>query len=155
MNATQISFLKNDLVPLLGSIPSEKLPDWGNLTLQQMIEHLSDVQRLASGKISNKVLAVPEEKIPNLQKFLMSDKPFPQGVVNPIFPKDPQPVRNVATDEALKELQTEIDFYFSLMESDQEFSILHPYFGQLDKEMNLQAVYKHALHHLKQFGTSP
>jgi hypothetical protein len=152
MNATQISFLKNDLVPLLGSIPSEKQPDWGNLTLQQMIEHLSDVQRLASGKISNKVLTVPEEKIPNLQKFLMSDKPFPQDVVNPIFPKDPQPVRNVTTDEALKELQTEIDFYFSLIESDQEFSILHPYFGELNKEMNLQAVYKHALHHLKQFG---
>jgi hypothetical protein len=38
------------------------------------------------------------------------------------------------------------------MESEQEFSILHPYFGQLNKEMNLQAVYKHALHHLKQFG---
>jgi hypothetical protein len=152
MNATQISFLKNDLVPLLGSIPSEKQPDWGNLTLQQMIEHLSDVQRLASGKISNKVLTVPEEKIPNLQKFLMSDKPFPQDVVNPIFPKDPQPVRNITTDEALKELQTEIDFYFSLIESDQEFSILHPYFGELNKEMNLQAVYKHALHHLKQFG---
>jgi hypothetical protein len=152
MDATQISFLKNDLVPLLGSIPSEKQPDWGNLTLQQMIEHLSDVQRLASGKISNKVLTVPEEKIPNLQKFLMSDKPFPQDVVNPIFPKDPQPVRNITTDEALKELQTEIDFYFSLIESDQEFSILHPYFGELNKEMNLQAVYKHALHHLKQFG---
>jgi hypothetical protein len=152
MNATQVSFLKNDLIPLLGSIPSDKQPAWGNLTLQQMIEHLSDVQRLASGKISNKILVVPEEKIPNLQKFLMSDKPFPQGVVNPIFPKDPQPVRNATINEALNELRTEIDFYFSLIESEQEFSILHPYFGQLNKEMNLQAIYKHALHHLKQFG---
>jgi hypothetical protein len=152
MNATQVSFLKNDLIPLLGSIPSEKQLAWGSLTLQQMIEHLSDVQRLASGKISNKILVVPEEKIPNLQKFLMSDKPFPQGVVNPIFPKDPQPVRNATINEALNELRTEIDFYFSLIKSEQEFSILHPYFGQLNKEMNLQAVYKHALHHLKQFG---
>jgi len=152
MNATQVSFLKNDLIPLLGSIPSEKQPAWGNLTLQQMIEHLTDVQRLASGKIPNKILAVPEEKIPSLQKFLTSDKPFPQGVVNPIFPKDPQPVRNINIKEALNELHTELEFYFSLIESEQEFSILHPYFGHINKEMNLQAMYKHALHHLNQFG---
>jgi hypothetical protein len=82
----------------------------------------------------------------------MSDKPFPQGTINPLFPKDPQPVRNASIAEALNELQTEFDFYFSLLESNQEFTILHPYFGPLNKEMNLQAVYKHAVHHLRQFG---
>jgi hypothetical protein len=122
------------------------------MTLQQMIEHLSDVQRLASGKRTNTILAVPEEKIPALQQFLMSEKPFPKGVVNPLFPKDPQPLRNTSIETALAELQNELDSYFSLLESHQEITILHPYFGHLNKELNLQAMYKHALHHLKQFG---
>ena len=152
MNEAQTNFLRKELIPLLERIPFDKNPEWGSMTLQQMIEHLSEVQRLASGKRTNTLLVVPEEKISGSQKFLMSDKPFPQGTINPLFPKDPQPVRNASIAEALNELQTELDFYFSLLESNQEFTILHPYFGPLNKEMNLQAVYKHALHHLRQFG---
>jgi len=152
MNEAQVSFLKNEFIPLLEKIPFDKKPEWGGLTVQQMIEHLCDVQQLASGKIANKILVVPEEKIPAAQKFLMSDKPFPLDVVNPIFPKDPKPVRNTTIAEALKELRSELDFYFSILDLDQELIILHPYFGELNREMNLQAVYKHALHHLKQFG---
>jgi hypothetical protein len=152
MNAAQVNFLKKELIPLLEKIPFDRKPLWGYMTVQQMIEHLSDVKRLASGQRTNTILAVPQEKIPALQQFLMSDKPFPQGVVNPLFPKDPQPIRNANISEALNEFQTELDTYFSLIESDQEFTVLHPYFGALNKEMNLQAMYKHALHHLKQFG---
>ena len=151
MNEAQVNFLKKELIPLLEKIPFDRHPLWGNMTVQQMIEHLSDVKRLASAKRTNTILAVPAEKIPALQQFLMSDKPFPQGVINPLFPKDPQPVRNANISEALNELQAELDIYLSLIESDQEFTVLHPYFGALNREMNLQAMYKHALHHLKQF----
>jgi hypothetical protein len=152
MNEAQVSFLKTEFIPLLEKIPFDRKPVWGNMTVQQMIEHLSDVQQLASGKRANKILVVPQEKIPGSQKFLMSDKPFPQGVVNPLFPKDTKPIRNANIADALKELSSELSFYFSVLQSDTELIILQPYFGVLNKEMNLQAVYKHALHHLKQFG---
>lgn len=63
MNEAQVSFLKNDLVPLLENIPFDQKPEWGSMTVQQMIEHLSDVFRLASGKFINKKLVIPEEKL--------------------------------------------------------------------------------------------
>ncbi len=81
----------------------------------------------------------------------MSDKPFPQGIANPLLPKGPTPVKNNKIEGAIKELQIEIDYYFSVLET-KGFYILHPHFGKLDAAMNLQSVYKHALHHLKQFG---
>lgn len=151
MNEAQVHFLKKEFIPLLEKIPFDKKPGWGNMTLQQMIEHFSDVFRLSSGKIINKKLVVPDEKIAGSQAFLMSDKPFPQGIRNPLMPLDPTPARNATIADALKELQDEMYYYFSVLET-RDFFILHPYFGKLGAEMNLQSVYKHALHHLKQFG---
>ena len=55
----------------------------------------------------------------------------------------------------LEELQSEMDYFFSVVETTKDFKVIHPYFGELDTEMNLQSVYKHALHHLKQFGVTP
>ena len=152
MNETQISFLKNELVPLLSKIPSDQKPQWGNMTVQQMVEHLSVVQRLSSGKTPNDRIVIPEEKIARSQQFLMSEQPLSPGVQNPLFPKDPPPVTNATLYDALKELQAEIDYYITALNSDEDFVITHPYFGRLNKEMNLQAAYKHALHHLRQFG---
>lgn len=151
MNEAKVSFLKKDFIPLVKKIPFDKNPVWGSMTVQQMIEHFSDVFRLSSGKLPNQKIVVPEEKIAASQTFLMSDKPFPQGVVNPLLPKA-TPVRNPTIEDAIKELRTELDYYFSVLETTKDFYIIHPYFGRLNAEMNLQSVYKHALHHLKQFG---
>jgi hypothetical protein len=152
MNEAQISFLKDHFVPLLENIPFDKKPEWGSMTVQQMIEHLSDVFRLASGKFINKKLVIPEEKLASSQAFLMSDRPFPRGVSNPLLPKAPVPVKNATMKDAAKELQSEIDYFLSVLTSNKDHRILHPYFGELNTEMNFQSVYKHALHHLKQFG---
>ena len=152
MNEAKVSFLKNEFIPLLKKIPFDKKPDWGGMSVQQMIEHFADVFRLASGKFANKKLVIPEEKIAGSQAFLMSDKPFPRGVSNPFLPKDPVPVRNETIEKALLELETEMNYFFSVLENNKDLKILHPYFGELNNEMNLQSVYKHALHHLNQFG---
>ncbi len=154
MNEAKVFFLKKEFIPLLEKIPFDKKPEWGSMTVQQMIEHFADVFRLASGKFANRKLVIPEEKVAGSQAFLMSDKPFPQGVSNPFIPKDPVPVRNADIKKALAELQTEIDYFFSVLETSKDFKIIHPYFGELDNEMNIQSVYKHALHHLKQFDST-
>ena len=155
MNEAKVSFLKKEFIPLLEKIPFDKNPEWGSMTVQHMVEHFADVFRLASGKFPNKKLVIPEEKLAGSQAFLMSDKPFPQGVSNPFIPKAPEPVRNADIKDALAELQSEIAYFFSVLETTKDFKVIHPYFGELDNEMNLQSVYKHALHHLKQFGVTP
>src|SRR5215203_3017435 len=155
MNEAKVSFLKKEFIPLLENIPFDKNPEWGSMTVQQMIEHFADVFRLASGKFPNKKLVIPEEKLAGSQAFLMSDKPFPQGVSNPFIPKSPVPLKNADIKNALAELQSEMDYFFSVLETTKDLKIIHPYFGVLGPEMNLQSVYKHALHHLKQFGVTP
>lgn len=148
----KISFLKEELIPLLRSLPSDAKPVWGKMTVQGMIEHLADTFKLASGRFVNTKVFTPPEKLEGFRQFLMSDQPFPQGIENPFLPKDPAPARNKTIEEALHELRTEIDFFFTVFEENNQQVTLHPYFGQLDFTMNIQAQYKHMLHHLKQFG---
>lgn len=148
----RIVFLKEKLIPLLRQLPSDQPPVWGKMTVQQMIEHLADTFRLASGRFVNTKLVTPPDQLEGFRQFLMSGQPFPKGIENPLLPKSPVPPRNATIEDALKELETERDYFFSVFEKNNQQITLHPYFGQLDFNMNVQAQYKHMLHHLKQFG---
>ncbi len=152
MNAEKETFLKNRFLVLLKQIPSDAPPRWGKMSLQQMIEHFSDNFRIASGKISYTDIITPEEQLQKMRDFVMSDKPFPENTLNPLMPEVPAPVKNRSVEEALKELQTEIRYFFSVFEKNNLQVTRHPVFGDLNFDENLHLLYKHALHHLKQFG---
>lgn len=152
MNHDKIDFLQNRLVPLLSEIPSDTQPQWGKMTLQQMVEHLIDTLRIASGRSAFQHILTPTENLPRMQDFLMSDKPFKENTVNPMLPQDPAPVVYPGLEEAFQELQKEIDHFFAVFEANENLSTRNPIFGDLNFEMNVQLLYKHAMHHLKQFG---
>ncbi len=152
MSAEKEAFLKNRLVPLLRQIPTETRPAWGKMTFQQMIEHYTDSVRIASGKITVPEVVTPEDQLPKYQQFLMSDKPFRENTLNPLMPATPAPVRNKSVEDALVELQSEIDRFFSAFEANEHLITLNPFFGELNYQMNVQLLHKHAIHHLRQFG---
>ncbi len=81
--AEKISFLKNDFISLLKQTSTDTLPAWGKMGLQQMIEHFSDAVRAASGKLAITQIFTPEENLPKMRAFLMSDKPFRENTPNP------------------------------------------------------------------------
>ena len=149
----KVNFLKQNFIPLLRQIPADRKPLWGTMTAPQMIEHLVHAIRLSSGRFSHSTLLTPAEKIPQMQAFLMSDKPFPQSTPNP-FLQEGLPTTSKFSDlnDAINEVQSELDYYFGVIESNDEFQMLHPYFGELNTEMNVQQLYKHMMHHLTQFG---
>jgi hypothetical protein len=70
------------------------------------------------------------------------------------MPETPAPVKNVSTEEAISELQQEIDFFFSVFEKNNLQVTRSPFFGDLNYEQNIHLLYKHAQHHLRQFGVS-
>lgn len=148
----KVDFLKNQFISLLRQIPSDTLPHWGIMTFQQMVEHFTDAVRLASGKIQLTEMVTAEEDLPKYQDFIMSDKPFRENTRNPLVPEVPAPVRNRTLDRALEELQTELDFFFSVFEANNQQKTRNPIFGDLNYEQNVKLLYKHALHHLRQFG---
>jgi hypothetical protein len=152
MNEEKLQFLKHRLVTLLRQVPSDTPPQWGKMTLQQMVEHFSDSVRIASGKTSYTDIVTPEVHLDKMRNFLVSDKPFRENTLNPLMPEVPAPVRNRSAEEAINELKAEIADFFSFFDNNPVQTTRNPIFGDLNFEENVQLLYKHALHHLKQFG---
>lgn len=151
MSAEKIEFLKHRLIPLISKIPSDTRPAWGKMTLQQMIEHFSDYTRIASGKTPFTDIVTPPEHLERLRNFLMSDKPFKENTPNVLMPEVPPPVRNHSLEDAIRELKSEIAFFFAVFEKNNLAVTRNPFFGDLNFEENVQLLHKHALHHLRQF----
>ena len=152
MQAEKNDFLKYRFVPLLRQIPSDTPPAWGKMTLQQMIEHFADYMRIASGKTVYTDIITPPGNLQRMRDWVMSDKPFRENTANPLMPEVPAPVRNPSVEDALKELDTEMKYFFTVFEQNNLNTTRNPFFGDLNFEQNVQLLYKHALHHLKQFG---
>jgi hypothetical protein len=54
--------------------------------------------------------------------------------------------------EALNDLQAALDSFFEAFQGKDNHTTQNPIFGSLNFEMNVQLLYKHAVHHLRQFG---
>jgi len=145
------AFLKNEFVTTLAGINPETKGLWGKMNVQQMIEHMSDSVRQASGK-DKYTLMTPAENVPKMQAFLMSDKPFRENTPNPIIGENTIPTRHTAVQDALSELQMEINDFLAVYEHKPDTVLTNPFFGDLNYDMWVQLLYKHSLHHLKQFG---
>lgn len=154
MNAARIDFLKQRFVPLLRQIPPDRPPQWGKMTLQQMIEHFTDAVRLASGKLVFTEILTPHDQLDRYRDFMLSERPFKENTVNPIVPEVPAPVKNKSCEEAINELQKEIRFFFSVFEKNNLQVTRNPIFGDLNYEQNIHLLYKHAKHHLRQFAVT-
>ena len=152
MNAAKADFLKNKFTPYLQQIPSDTPGKWGKMTLQQMVEHFADSVRIASGTSKHRELVTPEENLQRLRDFIFSDKPFRENTPNPLMPVLPPPVRNASINDSIRELQQEINYFFSEFENNKHLITRNPFFGDMNFEENIHLLYKHALHHLKQFG---
>jgi hypothetical protein len=151
MNFEKENFIRTKLVPLLQQLSSDTTPLWGKMNVQQMIEHFTDVMMVASGKIKLPIVTTPD-RLPKLQEFMMSEKPFKENTKSPVLGEDPLPLRKRTKEAAIGKLQEEIIYFFEAFEKDPGMKTANPVFGLLDFEMNIQVLHKHALHHLKQFG---
>jgi hypothetical protein len=152
MENSKAVFLRTQFVPLLKQIPSDTLPHWGKMSLQQMVEHFSDSVKIASGKSLRTDIITPSENLPKFREFMLSEKPFRENTPNPLMPEMPGPVRNKTIQAALEELDQEICFFFAVFEENHLQQTRNPFFGDLNFDENVHLLYKHALHHLKQFG---
>jgi hypothetical protein len=152
MLSAKKEFLQHRFPILLRKIPSDRQPAWGKMTLQQMIEHFSDSVRIASGRTVRLEIMTPPEHLDKYREFVMSDKPFKENTRNALMPEAPAPVVNPSVDSAVQELQKEIGYFFSVFEQNKMQVTRNPFFGDLNYDQNVQLLYKHAMHHLRQFG---
>lgn len=144
-------FLQNDYIAQLRALPEDTAPKWGKMNVRQMIEHMSDYVRIANGKTSANIVT-EEERLPRMQSFLMSDKPFPENTPNVLMPDMPPAVKNPSKNAAVDELKSELAHFADVYNADSAKTLANPFFGVLDYEQQVQLLHKHATHHLRQFG---
>ncbi|MES2703532.1 MAG: hypothetical protein V4649_12890 [Bacteroidota bacterium] len=147
-------FLKNEYTKILSRIPLDAGQIWGKMNVQQMIEHMSEYVRIASGKMPMQTIT-PEDQVPSMQSFLATEKPFRENTPNSLMSETPMPVKHSDVNAAIKELQGEIDHFFEVHMIDPNKSTPNPFFGTLNFDQQIQLLHKHALHHLRQFGVNP
>ena len=151
MNFEKENFIRTKFIALLQKLKNDEPARWGKMNVQQMIEHFIDVMMVASGKIKLPIVT-PSDKLPRLREFMFSEKPFKENTKSPVLGEEPVPLKKHTKEGAIGKLQEELIHFFETFEKDQGLKTTHPVFGELDFDANIQILYKHALHHLKQFG---
>lgn len=147
----KIHFLETGCIELLRSLDAHAKGNWGVMNGQQMVEHMSEMIRMAGGKDIYAVVT-PEEHLPKYKAFLLSDKEFRPNTKNPIMPEEPVMVRLSGMQEAVDEFKKEMSDFFEVFEKEPSKITTHHVFGELNYEENVILLYKHATHHLRQFG---
>lgn len=153
MNQEKLNFIRSGILPLLNGLATEDKGKWGKMNGQQMVEHLSAIFRISSGKL-NLPLVTPLENLPKYKEFLMSEKEFRENTKAPAqyIPDEPIPLKFANMQEALRILEKSIGEFFTSFSVDEEKKTLHPVFGELNFAEWVQLHHKHVNHHLKQFG---
>lgn len=156
MSLEKENFLRTRLVTYLQRLDPATPPKWGKMGVQQMIEHFAgDAVRNASGLLKYDTIMTPPEQLERMREFLMSEKPFKENTKNPLMTEEPAALRYKTVQAAIGALQQELIFFFEAYEEQPGLVIRNPFFGELNFEQNVQLLYKHALHHLRQFGVEP
>ena len=149
--AAKADFLKNEYAKKLAALHADTERKWGKMNVQQMIEHMSDYVRVGYGKT---ILPrqVSDENLPRAQAFLQSEKPFRENTPNSLMSETPADTRLATKEEAIQELQSELNNFFDAFANEPGKRADNPFFGALDYDMSVQLLHKHAWHHLRQFG---
>ncbi|MFN5149085.1 MAG: DUF1569 domain-containing protein [Flavobacteriia bacterium] len=139
-----------EILRLMDDLKSDSTPQWGTMSAQRMVEHLTDTVKMSSGK-TKLPLEVPEDKLEKMQAFLSSDKPMAKNI-EVSFAKKEEELRNEEIELAIDEFLLEwIDFEDHFTE-DPDRKEQHPFYGALTYDQWCRLHSKHLTHHFEQFG---
>jgi len=121
-------------------------PHWGTMTPLQMVAHLCDSLRMASGELEVAPKKMPLRFSP-LKELVLYWLPMPKGL-----PTAPELIGRKPGDWSLEiaELRDQLN---SLVQRGAEaLAPAHPAFGKLSAKQWGVLIYRHMDHHLRQFG---
>lgn len=131
-------------------LQEDSIPQWGSMSAQRMIEHLTDSVRLSYLPHSFPQ-TVPEEKVEKAQAFLASDHPMPRNF-QVAFATPEMPLRHTSLKESIAELSEEWQKCTHWWDAHPDALHLHPSFGILNRNQWMRVHSKHFTHHFGQFS---
>ncbi len=152
MLANNEHFLKNEFPVLLHRLNADQKAVWGKMDLQQMVEHLRDVCKVANGKIILPLYNADPENLAAARGFLFSDALFQENFKLPAVPSEPRPHKFPDLETAIAKTMDELQDVFTYYHTNSTSTLMHPIFGPLNYAEQLHYLVKHLKHHLRQFG---
>lgn len=144
-------FFREHLTDLLSELNADAPPRWGAMTAQQMVEHLQWGFELSTGQAAVEC-TVPPERRERYKAFLRDTTPMMHEFRNPALASGLPPLRHGSLDEARKALAASVTRFLDEERSAPGAVYTHPVFGPITVEEWGRAHFKHAYHHLLQFG---
>ena len=144
-------FFNNEYIPLLQQLKGDEKGNWGVLSAQGMIEHMTDSIGVAWGRISQP-LQTPDHLLERMRTFALGEKEFKPGTPNSLMTDTPAPLRKASIADAVSELDNEIKNFVAYYHANPTAIITNPFFGDFNYKEWLHLLHKHAVHHLKQFS---
>lgn len=134
-----------DICSRIGSLTGDTKPEWGSMTVAQMLAHCAEVQDVANGKDLKGTPFMVKLMGGMIKKMVTSDKPYPKNSrTHPQYVmRDPEDF-----DRQKDRLLHSLRFMHALGRKESR----HPLFGKWTAEDKSWAMYKHLDHHLTQFG---
>ena len=146
-------FIETDIdiiIDTLSLLQPNDIPEWGMMSSQRMIEHLTDTVNLSFNE-HNYTLQLPIDKVEKAQRFIFSEYELPKNF-KASFASSNVKLRNESIDEAIIELEESWVDMIEYFKNNPESKTLHPHFGLLNAELWLRLHSKHFTHHFLQFN---
>ncbi len=143
-------FIRTGFVERLETLSPHAKGIWGVMNAQEMVEHMSYAFRMANGKDLYE-LATPAENVERMQAFVKSDREFKPNTKNVLLPEVAVPAQKASMQASIEELKTEIADFFAYFKKHPDGVLMNPFFGELNYELWIDLLYKHCMHHAKQF----
>jgi hypothetical protein len=139
--------VQEELIRRINAVTDTNKAQWGKMNAYQMVKHCTHCDDMFQGKIRIKRAFIGRligKMI--LKTALKNDRPF--GKNSPTAPVLVMTGKSGDIETQKKEWITRVEQYGQF----DNFSFIHPFFGPMTKEQIGVFAYKHADHHLRQFG---
>jgi oxepin-CoA hydrolase / 3-oxo-5,6-dehydrosuberyl-CoA semialdehyde dehydrogenase len=145
------TFLRTFFFGALDGLRPETPALWGHMTAQQMVEHLTWTFEVSTGRVLLEC-PYPEEQRAKMKPFLHHNRPTPREFMNPALREGLPALRHPDLKSASAALMTEVDRFLEHSRTRPDTRHTHPIFGPASVEDWSRTHFKHACHHLMQFG---
>jgi hydroxymethylglutaryl-CoA reductase len=146
-----VDFLDFDTIKYkLSTLNEDSKPVFGQMNAQQMIEHLSAVTQIANGNWNINVF-VSDEKTARRKPFLQTENELQTGFRASFIADEPNKLKFSSIEIAIDDLLYQLQSFLLVFKRDENRTVVHPFFGELNFEEWKNFQVKHFTHHFKQF----
>ncbi|TVZ55831.1 3-hydroxy-3-methylglutaryl-coenzyme A reductase [Lutibacter sp. Hel_I_33_5] len=147
-----VNFLdKKEVEGYLSKLTVTTKPSFGKMNAQQMIEHVSLILQISNGSKEVNIF-VSDDKSARRKPFLNTNNELQVGFKAPFLSEEPNKMIFDSLEEAKNELYNQIAAFQDYYKKNNDDSIVHPFFGDLNYEYWCKFHVKHFTHHFKQFN---